>query len=98
MDTYRVRFFKKVSSHGKTVDVCQRSIDIRSAPSPGRAVEVAKQRFARLENVADWLMHADYVEVDGLSAIAADKLVAQDTGRRHRRGAKTAVVGACVHQ
>jgi hypothetical protein len=98
MGTYRVRFFKTVSSHGKTVNVCQRSIDIRSAPSPGRAVEVAKQRFARLENVADWLMHADYVEVDGLSAIAADKLVAQDTGRRHRRGAKTAVVGACVHQ
>ena len=26
MDTYRVRFFKAVSSHGKTVNVCQRSI------------------------------------------------------------------------
>ena len=89
MDTYRVRFFKTVSSHGKTVNVCQRSIDVRSAPSPGRAVEVAKQRFACLENVPDWLLHADYVEVDGLSAIDSDGL--EDNRRRHRRGSKIAV-------
>src|SRR5437870_4838160 len=40
--TYRVRFFKAVTCHGKTVNVCQRSIDIRSAPSADRAVEAAK--------------------------------------------------------
>jgi hypothetical protein len=91
MNAYCVRFFKTVSSHGKTVNVCQRSIDIRSAPSPGRAVEVAKERFACLENVPDWLLHADYVEVDGLSAITSDELNAGDIGRRHRRGVKTAV-------
>jgi hypothetical protein len=91
MGTYRVRFFKTVSSHGKTVNVCQRSVDIRSASSPNRAVEMAKQLFACLENVPDWLLHADYVEVDGLSAIASDELVAQDTGRRHRRGSKAPV-------
>src|SRR3954454_22914942 len=88
MDAYRVRFFKTVSSHGKTVNVCQRSIDIRSAPSPGRAVEVAKQRFACLENVPDWLLHADYVEVDGLSAIASEDLSEKDIGRRYQRGSK----------
>jgi hypothetical protein len=71
--------------------MCQRSIDIRLASSPGRAAEVAKQRFACLENVPDWLLHADYVEVDGLSAIASDELVAQDTGRRHRRDSKAPV-------
>jgi hypothetical protein len=92
MDTYRVRFFKTVSSHGKTVNVCQRSIDIRSAPSPDRAVEVAKERFACLENVPDWLLHADYVEVDGRSsAIASDELNAKDNRRRYRRGSKIAV-------
>jgi hypothetical protein len=52
---------------------------------------MAKQLFACLENVPDWLLHADYVEVDGLSAIASDELVAQDTGRRHRRGSKAPV-------
>ena len=72
MDTYRVRFFKTVSSHGKTVNVCQRSIDIRSASSPCRAVEVAKERFACLENVPNWLLHADYVEVDGPLLLTTD--------------------------
>jgi hypothetical protein len=91
MDRYRVRFFKTVSSHGKTVNVCQRSIDIRSAPSPDQAVEVAKERFACLENVPDWLLHADYVEVDGLCAIASDELNAEDNRRRHRRGSKVAI-------
>ena len=67
-----MRFFKTVSSHGKTVNVCQRSIDVRSAPSPGRAVEVAKERFACLENVPNWLLHADYVEVDGPLLLTTD--------------------------
>src|SRR5206468_10559190 len=71
--TYRVRFFKAVTCHGKTVKVCQRSIDIRSAPSPDQAVEAAKQSFARLENVAEWFLHADYVEVDALSDVALDQ-------------------------
>jgi len=83
MDTYRVRFFKTVSSHGKTVNVCQRSIDVRSASSPGRAVEVAKQRFARLENVPDWLLHADYVEADGPLLLTTDST----------RGALEAAIG-----
>jgi hypothetical protein len=73
MGTYRVRFFKMVSSHGKTVNVCQRSIDIRSAPSPDRAVQAAKQRFAHLENITEWFLHADYLEVDGLPDIALDQ-------------------------
>ena len=85
--TYRVRFFKAVTCHGRTVNVCQRSIDIRSAPSPDQAVEAAKQSFARLENVAEWFLHADYVEVDALPTIAFDELNAKDIGGRHRRGA-----------
>ena len=72
MGTYRVRFLKTVSSHGRTVNVCQRSIDIRSAPSPDRAAEAAKQSFARLEDIAEWFLHADYVEVDALSDVARD--------------------------
>jgi hypothetical protein len=66
MAAYRVRFFKTLTCHGKTTDVCQRSIDIGSAPSQERAIEAAKQSFARLENITEWFLHADYVEVDAL--------------------------------
>jgi hypothetical protein len=91
MGTYRVRFLKTVSSHGKTVNVCQRSIDIRSALSPDRAVEAAKQSFARLENVTEWFLHADYVQVDALSDVALDQSNEESKRRRHRRGTDTAV-------
>jgi hypothetical protein len=43
---------------------CQRSIVIRAARSPERAVEAAKKRFARLEGIRDWKIHAGLVELE----------------------------------
>ena len=75
MNTYRIMFFKTLTNcYGKSFDVCQRTIDIDSAEDPDRAVEEAKRRFERHEDIAKWFLHADYVEVDALSAAALDAL------------------------
>jgi hypothetical protein len=69
MSTYRVMFFKTLpNSYGKMFEVCQRTIDIPSASSPECAVEQAKRRFEQCENIRDWCIHADYFQVDVLSA------------------------------
>jgi hypothetical protein len=41
---------------------CQRTIVIPSAPSREAAIEVAKQRFAELEGIRDWYIHASFIE------------------------------------
>ena len=65
MTTYRVSFFKNLTnSNGELFKVCQRSIAICSAHSTTRAVEAAKRRFARLEHIGNWRLHADNIEVD----------------------------------
>src|SRR4051794_39675246 len=75
MSTYRVMFFKTLTnSYGRPFDVCQRTIDVHAAENPDRAVEEAKRRFEGYEDIAKWFLHADYVEVDALSAAALDAL------------------------
>ena len=72
MDAYRVTFFKLLtSSNGKTAKVCQRAVDIHSARDRDRAIRAAKSRFAHLEGVGDWKLHADIFEVVPLSVRAA---------------------------
>ena len=61
---YRVRFFNEFARGGAVARPCQRTIIIRSARSRERAVEAAKKRFARLEGIRDWRIHAQIVEVD----------------------------------
>jgi hypothetical protein len=79
MSTYRVMFFKRLTnSYGKAFDVCQRTIDVHSVEDPDRAVEEAKRRFEGYEDIAKWFLHADYVEVDALSAAALDALKQRD--------------------
>jgi hypothetical protein len=73
MSTYRVKFFKTLpNSYGKMFEVCQRTIDIPSASSPDSAVEQAKRRFEQCEDICDWRIHADYVQVDALSVLTPD--------------------------
>jgi creatinine amidohydrolase/Fe(II)-dependent formamide hydrolase-like protein len=73
VSTYRVMFFKTLpNSYGKMFEVCQRTIDILSASSPDSAVEQAKRRFEQCENIIDWRIHADYFQVDVLSALTPD--------------------------
>jgi hypothetical protein len=48
---------------------CQRAIIIRSARSRERAIEVAKKRFARLEDIRDWHDHTKFIEVSMIDAV-----------------------------
>ncbi len=47
---------------------CQRSIVVPSAESREAAIEAAKQRFAELEGVPDWTLHATFIEAGLLEA------------------------------
>ena len=100
MTAYRVSFFNELTnSSGKLFKVCQRSVDIRTARSPERAIEAAKKRFARLEHVGEWRLHAQLVEVEAI-AEADTKALPAPTGEaapkaagRRRRGRSPAARG-----
>ena len=49
--------------------ICQRVIEVRLARSRERAIKAAKRRFARLEHVRDWHLHADQFEVERLPTV-----------------------------
>jgi hypothetical protein len=66
MPSYRVHFMNEIPRNDKLFRCCQRSIIIRSALSPERAVEVAKKQFARLEGIPDWKIHAGLVEIEAM--------------------------------
>ena len=67
MTAYRVSFFNELTnSRGTLYKVCQRSVEIRTARTLDRAVEAAKKRFARLEHVGEWRLHARLFEVEPL--------------------------------
>jgi hypothetical protein len=63
MPSYRVCFINEVSRNAKLFRCCHRSIVIRSARTPERAVEAAKKRFARLEGIRNWKIHASLIEM-----------------------------------
>ena len=65
---YRVSFFKRLTdSRGHPVDACQGAVEI-SASSEDRAVEVARLKFAELEDVSIWSLRADYEKAELLPA------------------------------
>jgi hypothetical protein len=64
MPIYRVSFINDIPRNEKLFRCCQRSIIIRAARSPERAVEVAKKRFARLEGICNWNIHAGRIELE----------------------------------
>ena len=64
MPSYRVCFINEIPRNEKLFRCCQRSIIIRSARTPERAIEAAKKRFARLENIRDWKIHAALIEIE----------------------------------
>jgi hypothetical protein len=67
MTIYRVSFFNELTnSSGKLFKVCQRSVEIRTARTLDRAIEAAKKRFARLEHIGEWRLHARLFEVEAL--------------------------------
>jgi hypothetical protein len=63
MARYVARFLKNVlGDNGCEAEICQRSLDIEAA-NQAQATEVAKLRFCETENVKDWLLHADRVQI-----------------------------------
>jgi hypothetical protein len=63
---YRVSFLNEFARNRAVLKACQRTIVIRLARSPERAIAAAQKRFARLEGIRDWTMRARFIEVDVL--------------------------------
>ena len=64
MHSYRVSFINEIPRNESLFRCCPRSIIIRSARTPERAVEAAKKRFTRLEGIRDWKIHAALIEIE----------------------------------
>jgi hypothetical protein len=63
MVRYIARFMKNVlGGNGHEAEICQRSIEIE-APDSGCAAEFAKLSFCESENVKDWGLHADRLQI-----------------------------------
>ena len=45
-----------------TITACQRTIVVPSAESREAAIEIAKQRFAEVEGIPNWQIHASFIE------------------------------------
>jgi hypothetical protein len=81
---YYVSFFKNlVDSNGHPFTPCQGAVEVR-ATGQDRAIELARQRFAKLKNVADWSMRADYEMVE---LLASRKRLSQRVRRDQDDGA-----------
>ena len=61
---YRVCFMNRFARGRNTITACQRSIVISSVESGKVAIEVAKQRFAELEGIPNWQIHASFIRLD----------------------------------
>lgn len=97
MDTaYRVSFVNDLTNcYGKLFSVCQRSIVVRAARSRERAIEAAKIRFARLERIRNWALHAERIEVHAVPPEAANVAVHEPSSRRMDRPPGMAQPGRC---
>ncbi|HEY2533005.1 MAG TPA: hypothetical protein VGJ20_34575 [Xanthobacteraceae bacterium] len=63
MPSYCVGFFNEIPRNDRLLKCCRRSIVIRSARTPERAIAAAKKRFARLEGIRDWKIHAGFIGI-----------------------------------
>jgi hypothetical protein len=66
MSSYCVSFINEIPRNEKLFRCCQRSIVIRSARTSERAIEAAKKKFARLEGIRDWKIHAALIEIESI--------------------------------
>jgi hypothetical protein len=63
MPRYIARFMKNVlGDNGHEAEICQRSLEI-VAGNKTFAADLAKLRFCETENVKEWSLHADRVQV-----------------------------------
>jgi hypothetical protein len=63
MARYIARFMKGVlGENGHESEICQRSLEIE-ASNKGHAAELAKIKFCESENVKNWFLRADRVNI-----------------------------------
>ena len=63
MARYVARFMKNVlGENGHEAEICQCSMEIET-PSRGDAAELAKIKFCETENLGNWMLHADCVQI-----------------------------------
>jgi hypothetical protein len=63
MPSYRVDFLNEFARGDRVHKVCQRSIFVGAAENPETARDAAIKRFAELENIPDWRIHAAIIEI-----------------------------------
>lgn len=80
MTSYCVCFFNEIARNERLFRCCQRSIVIRSARSPERAIEAAKKRFARLGGIRDWKFHAALIEIEAIEPATSQSLIDTPAG------------------
>ena len=89
MHSYRVCFINEIPRNEKLFRCCQRSVVIRSARTPERAIEAAKKRFARLEGIRDWKIHAALIEIETIEVEVKPPAPAparEKTSPSHKKG------------
>jgi hypothetical protein len=66
MPYFRVQFMKDhvISNEGRSYSVLQRVVDIEARDTQ-EALQKAQQTFAVLEDICNWHVHADRIEVTG---------------------------------
>jgi hypothetical protein len=63
MSQFVVRFMKGIlGENGRAAEICQSSMEI-DASNKIDAAETAKKRFCVIEDVTDWSLHADWIQV-----------------------------------
>jgi hypothetical protein len=76
---YRVDFFNTFARGRTNRRVCQRSIIVQRACCAEEAREIAEARFAEIEGVRNWHIHAAEIEI--VPIIDADRAGGGDTPR-----------------
>jgi hypothetical protein len=63
MSRYVVCFLKHVlGENGREAEVCQSTLEV-DASSEGDATELAKKKFCEAQELRDWSLHADRIQV-----------------------------------
>ena len=63
MSRFVISFMKDVlGGNGREIEICQSTLEI-DAPSESEARELAKQRFCQAEQLCEWSLHADRINI-----------------------------------
>ena len=63
MSHFVIHFMKDVlGENGRQCEICQSTLEI-DAENAHQATEIAKRKFCELQDLRDWSLHADRIEV-----------------------------------